>query len=244
MFQPLKKRNVVHDVIWRIIGMMQGGVLKPGERLPSERQLAEALGVSRSSVRAATQILAFNKFLDIRPGSGIYFSQMPELMPLITGTPPPKDEGAFAMHNESRMIVEPMVARLAALYASAEQLEALEAVVARMTEYVESESLGGYAVEDMGFHRLCAEATGNPYLSRMADEYCLDLTYLMAFGTTPGLEVESLDQHRALLEAFRARDPDKAELLMRRHINYAFEKNAGYLYDAPSAHRAGISYEE
>lgn len=240
----------VHSVIARIIDMMQRDSLQPGDRLPSERELAQKFNVSRGTVRAATQILAFNGILTIRHGSGIYFNLLPEHTDILSDVlaQEPRDEAVstrdFLMQNECRMIMEPQAARLAALYATPEQLAELKSTIDKMQNYILNGFLGGYAMEDMYFHRMIAESSGNPYIVHAVDAYSYDCNYLCAFGNTPNLREESFVQHCSIYQAIADHDADEAQRLAIEHVRYAIRKNTGYTIDKDAVLRKGVYIPE
>lgn len=246
MPKETSRTTTVRDVMIRLLQMLQTNTVKPGERLPSERRLATAFGVSRGTIRTATQILAFNQFLIIKPGSGIYFNefstQANEILRQVSESNPlplAKDKD-FIMLAECRLIIEPSVARLAALYSTENQLRELKQIVERMKAYVESQSMGGYAVEDMCFHRVLAAATNNPYMIKVADDYSMDLNYLLAFERTPNLEKESYERHLALYNAIAQHNPDLAQSLMEEHVYFGLMKNQGYIIQKGAVLREGV----
>lgn len=244
MVSTVATNSVAHQVINRILLMIQQGILKPGTRLPSERNLASSLLVSRSTVRVATQVLEQNGIVEIKHGSGIYLKDMSApVLDIVMHLPEAlqtQEYKNFLELNESRLILEPVIGRLAALYITEEQLIRMKDIVSRMEEHVEQKSYGGYALEDMNFHYLCAEATQNTSLHRIAREYCLDLNFLFAFGKTPNLEQESLTQHKQIYLAIKNHDPVKAEQLLRDHVLYSLRKNYGYIHNQNYIPRKGL----
>jgi len=245
----ISKSTMVYDVIGRILALIKTGTIKPGGRLPSERSLAESFGVSRGSMRSATKLLAYHKVLEIRRGSGIYLlSNFPdsllESFPSVDTYTRDRDPILFTQRNECRVIIEPTIARLAAIYITPEQLEKLESIVGKMEALIQSQSYSGYAIEDLNFHNSCAKASGNPYLHRMFGEYCTNVDFFMAFGKTPKLEEESYLQHKEIFGALRYHDPAKAEYLMREHVIYSQRKNATFLHRDSPVFRPGVLYSE
>jgi len=74
-FRPIKTRKIYEEIVEQLKDMLSRGELRPGDRLPSEREMAESLGVSRASVREALTALEAIGILDIRPGEGTYVKQ-------------------------------------------------------------------------------------------------------------------------------------------------------------------------
>lgn len=246
MTSYVKTQSRVHSVMARIIDMLQQEGINQGDRIPSERDLALKFGVSRGTVREATQILAFNGILMIKQGSGIYYNKLPDHMDTLRSVLIQDDKNNlnstrdFLMLSECRLVMEPQASRLAALYATEEQIGELAATIQKMQQYIESGFLGGYAMEDMYFHRKIAEATGNVYIVRAVEAYSYDYSFLCAFGNTPNLREESFVQHCAIYESISKHDADEAQKLATKHVLYAIRKNTGYTIDKDAKLRNGV----
>ncbi len=189
----------------------------PGERLPSERDLAESMGVSRPTLREAIIALEIQGFVSSRQGSGVYVA---EVQPG-DGADRDLDVGAFEL-TEARRAVEPEVAALAALAITDEQLAELEIALKDMAQ----ENLRGDEGEkaDRRFHLLIAEATRNSPLRAVVEELW-DLRYtsplcleMLARARSAGSQPR-IDEHRRILQALRARDSASARQLMRDHLS-------------------------
>ena len=162
-FAPLPRRRATTDAIAAIQEQIRSGRLAPGERLPSERALSEALGVSRPTVREAVQSLAAMNILDVRHGAGIFVSSlgMDELLsPMRFAL---ELSGPTVTHLfEVRLALEPRAAELAAERATDEQLAGIEDCVARHARRgLSREEL---LELDTELHRRIVEAAGNVLL--------------------------------------------------------------------------------
>lgn len=246
--EVIKKKSVVHEIVDQLVSIIQSGGFSAGECLPSERQLCETFKVSRSSLRAALKQLEFNGIVEIRQGSGTYVCQN---MEMLNGKRQDKisdilrfssnDKGSFIPRMECRMIMEPIAARLAAIYAAPEDLKELDDIIDRMEVYVDSTQKGGFYAEDQNFHDCIAKASGNYMIRDIINNYCVSIYYhLKSFGRIPNLEERSLEQHRIIVEAIKAHDPKAAEEEMAKHILYSFEENAKYIYGVVPEFREGI----
>lgn len=248
MTTRIQKTTVVFEIVNELAHMIQKGMFQPGERIPSERQLCETFQVSRSSLRSAIQHLAFNGVLEVKAGSGTYVCENANALASFSPdvvTERISAEGDemqnFIPRMECRMLIEPIAARLAALYATPENLVELRAIIERMEVYVQSSSLGGFYVEDANFHDCIARATGNKNIQDIVNNYCVNIYYyLRGFGSIPNLESESMIQHKEILEAIENRDAKKAEALMKEHIMYSYKQNAKYVYYIDEPLREGI----
>ena len=243
MFKPLKKTSIAYRIIEHFIQMVQEGKIKAGDRLPSERSMAEAFAVSRSSLRTALQILSSNKVIDIRPGNGIFLLQPapPFTLEEDENSVDSDDPIAFVQTLEIRLLVEPRAARLAAKHITKIEAEELSAINKRAERMLDEDSFNGFAIEDMNFHFTYPRATRNKILTRLIRQYCVTTYHhLVIFGQIPGIEKDSLEQHKELVVAFRAHDPERAEDLMRNHIYYAMRKNLGNTHNVVSWERLNL----
>ena len=140
------------------------GMLKPGERLPSENELAEIFKVSRVSIRQALQSLAAQGLIETRIGDGSFISQpnigifMQDVIPDVYLT----DDSLRAV-LEFRMLFEGPVAELAATRGTDEQIEELAVLYNQMRNYEDDPSKNSYY--DLSFHMLIGEMTGNPMVT-------------------------------------------------------------------------------
>lgn len=183
------------------------GHLKPGERV-RETALAEQLGISRTPIREALQRLARDGLvqLDARNGARIAELSMPAIQELY----------------DLREILEGSTARLAAQSASANDLQRLNAILAREAEKLDDPV--ALAKLNKLYHRTLCEAANNRYLMSAVGTF--STTLLLLGPTTLAAHQragESHAEHRAVVQAIAAGDPDKAEQLMRGHIRRARE---------------------
>src|SRR3954452_7896293 len=153
-FRALQRYEQIAE---RLADDIRSGVLVPGERLPSERDLARTLEVSRASVREALASLAVSGVVETRHGAGTFVVGLPP-------SEPPHDASPSAV-LEARLALEPAVARLAA--ARAQQNEAAEKLLVAME--AEPVDIAIWNASDRLFHRQLAAMTGNPVLLAFAD---------------------------------------------------------------------------
>ena len=210
--------QTIEDVIARISGLIKGSQLKPGDRLPAERDLARQLGVSRPSLRAGLRALASMGVLKSRQGAGTF----------VAGGPPTLDSEPLrllaALHGfsfnhmfETRSILEVGAAGLAAEHATSEQLATLAEEIAEM--YAALADPQEYLVHDIRFHRAIAAASGNPTLATLV-EMVSAVLYERRRETIDRAHdfKESLELHQQLYRAIRARQPEDARAAMSEHI--------------------------
>ncbi|HKO18055.1 MAG TPA: FCD domain-containing protein [Acidobacteriaceae bacterium] len=152
----------VIEYVWNRV---REGSLRTGDRLPSEREVAEQLRVSRSTIRAGIAYLSGLGIVDVRPGQGVYISDTPAAFPL------PGVDLLCGLTTEAlveaRLLVENAIAGLAAVRASENDCAVLAETVAEM--YAASDDLAAFRVHDVRFHRAMARACGNSILAAMAE---------------------------------------------------------------------------
>jgi GntR family transcriptional regulator, transcriptional repressor for pyruvate dehydrogenase complex len=216
--EPVRRTKVYSEVASQIHRLIADGRLKPGDRLPPERELAEMFGVSRSSVRDAIRVLEMRGLVEPKHGEGTLVRQVPLdaiVSPLADVLAASKDLTTDLF--DMRKILEPPVARAAALRATPEDLAALKDIVARQAERVQA---GEVAIaEDNEFHYRIATAAKNRVVLRVIDvvmELLRESRVRWLQG--PGRAKSSLAGHRRILDAIRRRDPDGAAEAMRAHI--------------------------
>jgi GntR family transcriptional repressor for pyruvate dehydrogenase complex len=196
-----------------ILERLAAGEFTLGSRLPSERELAEANSVSRATVREAMVALEMMGVVEMRKGSGIY------VVGLGTADTETLDVGAFEL-LEARRSFETEVAALAALRIDDEALAELEALTLAMADpdIMISEPA------DRDFHIVIAAATGNSAMSAVVSdlwtmrERC-QLARTIHLRARGGGEALRVVEHRAILDALRAHDPEAARSAMRNHLD-------------------------
>ena len=208
-----------------ILAYLRDRRLQPGDRLPSERDLAERLGVGRNAVREALATLVTLRIVESRPNSGIYLRHVEregsfEALVMLTdmGAVPTPVEVAETM--EVRGHLEVLAAGLACQRRTEADLARMEAVL-RRTEQVLAEG-GNIAAADTEFHVALVDATHNSVLVRVLHAFYRFTgrrREAMFADTVQGRA--SLLDHRRLLGHIRARDADKAQLLILRHMDRA-----------------------
>jgi len=148
-FTTIKRESTLEVIVQQIKDQIKKGILKPGEKLPSERELASLLGVSRTSVREAIKALSFSGYLEVIQGKGTYVLEMStkydEIVNFFSGF----SNYSLDYLMEARIMLEGEFARLAALNASQEEIDLIE---------------NSFVVKDLEFHLTIAKATHNPFM--------------------------------------------------------------------------------
>lgn len=213
-------RKLYQRIAEDIANAIAAGRYPPGTRLPGERDLAEEFAVSRPTVREAMIALEMRGLVEARQGSGIYVTQAPPP----SARPADLDVGAFEL-NEARILFEGEAAALAATAIEPASLDALD----RILQLMESEGDGPGAVDaDREFHLLIAEATGNSIVRSVVEmlweireksPLCVHMfVQARREGVTPRVA-----EHRMIVDALRARDPQRARDTMRAHLRRVTE---------------------
>jgi DNA-binding FadR family transcriptional regulator len=218
MFKPIKKAKVYEEIVAKIKDMVEKGRFKSGDQLPVERELAEVFRVSRSSVREALRSLESQGFIESRQGDGTYIARQPVeslVRPLASVILTEKDDQMELF--EMRRMIEPDLAYLAAERATEEEIAMMEKVLALQEEQIARGEFGTDV--DRNFHYIMARAAKNKALLRITD----NIIDLLAESREQYLQVEgrprkSILRHREVLEAIRARDPERAEKCMLEHL--------------------------
>jgi GntR family transcriptional repressor for pyruvate dehydrogenase complex len=209
-------RKLYQQVASTIMAAIMAGNYKPGERLPSERDLAVAFKVSRPTIREAMIALEIRGLAESRHGSGIYVSDKPAAQ-----VPPGDlDIGAFEL-TEARRLFEGEAAALAATTITDEQLQELEAIIAEMVDENARRQKGEIA--DRRFHVTIARATRNTAIATVI-ENLWDMRYkspLCAYMLERARQVgvqPRIGEHRKILAALRKHDSKGARKAMRDHL--------------------------
>ncbi len=222
---PEPGRRVADWVAEQILGRIAKGDLSPGQRLPGERQLAEQLGVSRVSVRAALQRLKTQGFLDAVQGGGTrVVSSAGAMDAALTAMVRTTLDNLYDL-VEIRMALETWAARRAAERATPEQISALDQI---MQALAAPSSHGRRAPHDMDFHLEIARAAGSPVYLHIFSTIRDILDRMMAAddleAVSHGCKDLILDHHRAILEAIRNRDPDRAAAAVAGHLDWVLRR--------------------
>jgi GntR family transcriptional regulator, transcriptional repressor for pyruvate dehydrogenase complex len=197
--------------------ILRGG-LRPGDRLPSQRELSLTLGVSRPSLREAMTMLETMGLVTIRVGSGAYVASPEGRAPLwrFSDRCSPRDV------YEARYGLESYAVRLAAGAVDAEGVARLAACVAAMEAALRESDITAMAAADARFHDLLFELCGNPVLAGMyrpVRELMVETQRLPMIRWTR-LE-ETVREHKELLATIETRDAEAAEAAMKHHIRSA-----------------------
>lgn len=209
---------VSHEAVRRIQAMITSGVLAPGDKLPSQRNMAASLNVSRPSLREALSVLETLGFIEVRPGRRAMVA-----IPRETHQTAPRwrfdDRFSQADVFQFRLLVETFTAQLAATLISNEEIAALYRNVEEMKESIRNSDLEASARIDAEFHSTIIGLSGNKLLTEL---YGLTEEVILESHRLPLLARQRLwepvDEHINVLKAFEQRDPGGAGYYMRLHL--------------------------
>lgn len=237
------KTGLLSDrVAARIMALISEGQLSPGERLPGERQLAEKMGVSRVSVRAALQSLKAQGFLEAVQGGGTRVLAAAGDMSSPLGELAKVSEQNLRDLAEIRALLEGWAARRAAERASDAQITALGDALEKLEKQKKNPSSKEKVSDEFNFHYLVGRAAGSAVYMHVMDVIrdiiasSLEFHHYNLFQE-PSEEGVAQAQHRDVYEAIQARDAVGAKDAMRSHLNWvldSYENEHGRLHD-PSA---------
>ncbi|MGB0036517.1 MAG: FadR/GntR family transcriptional regulator [Candidatus Acidiferrales bacterium] len=217
-FEAVRKTKVYEKISEQIQRLIRDGLLKPGDKLPPERELAEMFQVSRSSLRDAIRSLELIGLVEPRQGEGTVVRDITadSLVNPLAGMLRHKRELVSELLDLRRMIEPPLAGR-AALNATSAEINELEDILRRQKEKVDAGELA--IEEDSEFHYAIAKAARNSVVMKVLDVN-MDLLRESRERSlqVKGRLLKSFAGHRRILSAIRRGDASATETAMRRHI--------------------------
>ena len=218
-YKVIHRRRLYQDIVRQIQDMIREGVLKPGARLPAERELAERMEVSRSTLREAVRTLELQGLVESRPGAGTFVRhESPDALVSIMDSSFDRVRESLQDISEVRHLLEPQIAALAAERATEADIQHMEEAINNQEAQI---ARGETGVDgDTAFHFAMAQATQNWALlivmSNVSDvlRQSRDLSL-----HTPGRPQRSLASHRHVLEMVGLRDKEGARAAMEHHLS-------------------------
>jgi len=217
-FKAVRKTRVFEGVVLQIQRLIVDGALKPGERLPPERELAARLSVSRSSVRDAIRILELAGLVVPRQGEGTVVADLaPENVAAPIAAILLRKRELIGELLDVRRMIEPTLAARAAERATPEEIARLEEILERQAAKA---ARGEPTVDEDGeFHYQIALAAKNGVVRSVLDVLMQLLRETRARSLqAPGRPRRSLEGHRRIVEAIARHDPEGAERAVRLHL--------------------------
>ena len=225
-FRSVQPEKISTSVTHQIELLILRGILRPGERLPSERELSERMGISRPSLREAVAELQQKGLLTSKAGAGIYVADV------LGGAFSPALTRLFADHEEAvldyigfRRDMEGLAAERAARLASDTDLRVIQAIFDKMLAAHSKRDPADEALLDADFHLSIIEASHNVIMLHMMRSM-YDLLRQGVFYNRQlmfrqrSIRDNLLEQHRAINEAIQARDPAAARRAAEDHLTF------------------------
>lgn len=229
MFEPIRPKKLSEEIAEQIKGLIARGDLKPGDRIPSERELATMLGVSRPSVREAIMVLDAMGFLEARQGGGTYVRSLTDngIADPLTRLVEKKDPVMLRSLVEVRMGLESWSAYLAAQRANPDEIQEMRRLYMIMEKQA---SRGGWDSEvDAQFHYVITAASHNSLQMHLLDSIHSLFHATIQVALTEFYQQEEyleklLSHHRDILNAIETRKPEHARQKMMEHLSMVEEK--------------------
>lgn len=219
---PIRRRKLSHEVEARLLGMVERGNLKPGDILPSERELMEAYGVGRPAIREALQNLQRMGLVNIRHGGrprvaapsmdGIFGQLGNTVRHMLSHS-----EANLRNLKEARATFEMEMARIAARQRTALDIASIEAVIRKQRNAISDHQ--EFLKYDGEFHVTIARISGNPIFVSLCEALFDWLAHFhIDLVSRPGLEALTLEEHGEILAEIEKGDPELAAKAMGDHL--------------------------
>ncbi|TMQ23725.1 MAG: FadR family transcriptional regulator [Deltaproteobacteria bacterium] len=215
----VENRRLYRQIAAQLSALIASGEFAVGQRLPSERELAAQLGVSRPSLREALIALELEGLVEVRVGAGIWVTAA------ASGRDPstpvqPEGEGPFELLR-ARWLIEGEIAALAAREATAADLASIRAALTEMERAEKKHQ--DFSSSDRDFHLRIAASTRNGVLSSVVEDLWdrgrgAMWRLMEQHFRTPVLQAATVNDHQAIFQALSAHDPREARHAMRAHI--------------------------
>src|SRR5215469_15173198 len=227
MYQIVRAARLYEQIVSQIKESIAEGRLKPGDQLPSERELAQQFGVSRTAVREAVKTLCEKGLVEAYSGRGTFVTA-PKSQPVrhsvhwLVNNGDPHNAGYI---TELREILEPEFTALAAARIDEQQLAMMREAIDVMDRSMQDPV--AYIEADLDFHLALAEAAGNPLILALLDSIVAVLREeRLGVFKVPGGPTHGQAHHKLILKAIEQRNPAKARKAMIAHMEQIREDTA------------------
>lgn len=225
--QPKKSTLVAEWVLEQI----RSQVYPEGTKLPSEREIAQTLGMSRPPVREALSALQIAGIVEIRPGDGTYVKSATPANEMVSNTMSVLEESESPFEvMQARRVLEEGIIKVAATQATGEDVVRLEQALERMKDAVEHSDLSRYFQSNREFHLAVAAATHNSVLQKLLESLLLSeekklwQESIQRYLSDPDHIKKYTARHERILQAIKKRDVDKAAQEMKEHFSGTVEE--------------------
>ena len=212
------------DPLWqqiasRLLSLLQEKELQPGDKLPSERELAAMMQVSRASLREGLRALSMMNVIEVRQGLGTFITSLePELLVEQLSLVLSLDTSTITQLLETRKIIEVGAIALAAERITDEDIVMMKALLQKAESAVNDPVV--FLQTDVELHKKIIDITNNPILSRILESVSkLGFASRSRTNDLPGLRQQTVVDHQAIVTALEKREPHVAQEAMLRHLN-------------------------
>ncbi|MDX8452330.1 FadR/GntR family transcriptional regulator [Mesorhizobium sp. VK9D] len=216
-FTTIERRSIWQEVASQISQMIDNGVMAPGEKLPSEREMCQQFGISRISLREALRALERQGFIEVHAGRGAFVRSPADRSQHVLQAWISMGADNVAKVFELRKLFEPNLAALAARSITGENIDRLRAAIEALRVNLNDPEK---AIEaDADFHRILGESTGNPLIESLV-HFVMTATGAersVTLNSTKGVK-QALLGHERILERIVARDEAGARQAMEAHL--------------------------
>ena len=196
--------------------------MKSGDRLPSESELGEMFGVSRSTVREAIKLLTAENVVEIKRGRGTFVTVQPGVSKDPLGLEFANQKKLLDNLMETRMMIEPQIAYLAAQRAKQENIDKLAQIIE--TIQAAGSNKGNHTPYDVAFHKAIAECTQNDVLYRILPIICESIHEgYFKTANVPGSYERAIQSHFNIYQAIVNKDPETAKNETEKHLRQTRE---------------------
>jgi GntR family transcriptional repressor for pyruvate dehydrogenase complex len=234
-FSNIKRSSTVERIVENLINLIKGRSLQVGDKLPSERQLCEMIGISRPILREALKALQVMNIIDIRQGAGAYVKGLePEDVIEHLDIVFHLDSSLHLDLYEARRVLEAGIAGMAAANISDSEIEAIEENIRQAALHIEDEQ--AFLERDLELHEMIMKAAGNrviPIFMQSINK----LSRLMRTKTNAMVQIRrnTIEDHKLILEALRNHKRHDCAIAMEQHIANVEQAFLGSLEEIPAA---------
>jgi len=233
-FAVVDRSTLPEEIAARLLDLIKAQQLRPGDKLPAERELAAAMHVSRPVLREALRALSIMNVVEIRQGAGTYITALePQQLVSHLEFVFSKDPVALSQVIETRRVVEVGNVRLAAARITPDEVAELTTLIKALRASVDDADR--FAELDIAFHDAVCAAAGNFLLAQfMRIINTLARVSRERTGSAVSTRRKALSDHEAILFALRAKDPAAAAAAMEAHLTHIEAALAGAMAEAPA----------
>jgi GntR family transcriptional regulator, transcriptional repressor for pyruvate dehydrogenase complex len=220
LYRPVATRRTFEEAVDQIAEAVRAGDLRVGDRLPSERELATRMRISRPTLREAIKVLAEAEVIEVRPGPGGGMTVVSEVIPSdLLRRRTELRVGEVSEVLEARRVLEPRVAQLAGLYATSDDFDAMQRTIDLQRQFRDDRDR--FNQLDFRFHLRIARATRNTTIVQLMRSLLaqLEIARDMAIRD-PHYPDDAIAIHERTLAAIKSSIPDSIDLAMDEHLSY------------------------